>query len=250
MAWIGRGVRSFAYALFASLVALSLSLPARAETAPPATAPSGEEAEAALRAYFLPHDPVGFVAASFGAGAIGNALSVDKKGKLVGHGGVFTVDGRFDLERTAPLWLSAEARLWVGTPLEYKVDASFGYEFRLFHQGGSEKDRFQIRPLLGVTVVQFANSPLAATVGQSGLARTGLDWVLLGDGHKQRAWRAHVVALWDFSAEAAGFDAETTWNVTVPRRLAGFFIGAGGGFIPSAGGVFHFDFGGTFELGR
>jgi hypothetical protein len=255
-------------AFLASLVATLVWGRAYAQTVPPSAAPppppTAEAAEEArIREYFVPRFPITFSALSVGAGVIGHGLTSDSKGNVTGNGGVFTVAGRVDVEAASPLWVSTEARIWVGAPLEYKLDASVGYELRFYKQWSTGKDgeklpeaqiardRWQLRPLVGVSFLSYATSPVVPTTDQAVALRAGLDWTALELGNKPRAWRAHLVALWDVTHNVAGVDGETTWNLPfVPRGIAGMFIGAGGGYLPSSGGMFHIDLGGEWELGH
>jgi hypothetical protein len=220
--------------------------------------PSVARADDAGATYFHPHDPIAFTSLSFGAGAFGAGAPATGDKQSHGYGGVGNVAARLDLEALSPLWLSVAGRSFVGTPAEAELDASIGYELRGVEThpvagGDATYDRWSLRPLVGFKAVRFADSPAVPTAETITAIRAGLDCVLLDSGTGIRGfnvWRAHLVGLWDPSRAGPGIEFETTAGISGKRVLAGGFVGASVGYLPSTGGYGFLELGAAWEVGR
>jgi hypothetical protein len=215
--------------------------------------------DAAARAYFEPQHPIAFFALSAGFGGMGAGSAQDAHGQPYGYGGFRgTLAARGDLEALSPLWLSISGRTFGLYPAEAMLDASVGYQFQLFATSGDaahpQYDRFQLRPLIGLKAIRFADSVDAPTTSRTTAVRAGFDWTLNGDGRAKKwsnVWRAHLVGLWDPAREQAGVEFETTAGFSLnPRRMDGGFIGVDAGYLPSTGGYGLLELGASWEIGR
>jgi hypothetical protein len=208
------------------------------------------------RPFFRPSEPIALVALSAGAGGFGAGSATDAKGQVYGYGGVANFAARLDLEAASPVWLSLAGRAYVGTPAEADAEASVGYELRFEHayeqRGVAEFERLQLRPLAGVKMIRFADSPLTPTSAEALAVRSGLDATLVStrDVRGFNVMRAHLVVLWDVARGQAGVEFSSTAGISVDRRvLGGPFIGASIGYLPSTGAFGSLDLGAAWEVG-
>ncbi len=147
-------------------------------------------------------------------------------------------------------------RTYLGTPAEAEAEASVGYELRFEHayehDGVTQFERVQLRPLAGVKMIRFADSPNAPTTAEVLALRSGLDATLVGTRGARgfNVWRAHLIGLLDPARRQAGVEFSTTAGISVDRRvLGGPFLGASLGYLPSTGVYGSLDVGAAWEVG-
>jgi hypothetical protein len=215
-----------------------------------------DEGEKAARTFFEPADPWALVSLSGGVGGFPSAQTINPRGQLVGHGGFGTLAARVDVEALEPVWFSVAGRTFVGTPSEAELDASIGYNIRIYaqeHFGTGALDRLELRPLVGLKEIRAADSvTLPTSVGATAL-RFGGDFLWQSSANLKGvgAFQLHLVGLWDFARQQAGVELEVRDIYPVSRRsLDGIFIGLGVGYLPSTRGYGQLEFGVAWELGK
>jgi hypothetical protein len=203
---------------------LSLSFSLLAFSVGPSAHADGEQA----RAFFEPRTPVALVALSAGVGGFSASGARDSKGHPYGNGGIGTLGARLDLEMPSPLWLSFAGRAYFGAPpAQAEVEASVGYELRAFREvpdrGTTEYERAQLRPLLGIKAIRFADSAKQPTSAEVLALRFGADAQLL-DTKGVRGFnvmRAHLVGLYDLERGHGGVEFASTAGISVDRHALG-----------------------------